>query len=132
MYSVNKLVKYFKLDNVIMSGHIKPSEIWRVNHALILTSRYEGLPLALIEAMLCRRTAIVTNVSGNPEVILDNETAFLAKAPTPEFVDEAMERAWDRRTEWKEIGERACKHIKTIVPEDPVDSFYRQIVSLEF
>lgn len=132
LYSVNKLVKYFKLDNVIMSGHIKPSEIWKVNHALILTSRYEGLPLALIEAMLCRRTAIVTNVSGNPEVIIDNETAFLAKAPSPEFVDEAMERAWVRRAEWKEIGERACKHIKTIIPEDPIESFYRQILSLNF
>lgn len=130
LYSVNKLVKYFKLDKVIMSGHISPEEIWRKNHALILTSRYEGLPLALVEAMLCKRTAIVTNVSGNPEVVIDNETAFLAKAPTPEFVDEALERAWQKRTEWKEIGIKACEYTRTLVPEDPIESFYQELKSL--
>lgn len=128
--SVQKLLKYFALDKVIMSGHISPSEIWKKNHALILTSRYEGLPLALVEAMLCRRTAIVTNVSGNPEVITDNVTGFLAKAAVPEFVDEALERAWKRRDEWEEIGIIACKYIKSIVPRDPIESFFKEIESL--
>ncbi|MEO8209037.1 MAG: glycosyltransferase, partial [bacterium] len=99
-YSINKLKSYFCLDKVNIAGHIKTSEIWNQNHALILTSRYEGLPLALVEAMLCGRVGIVTGVSGNPEIIIDNENGFLAKAATTEFVDEAMERAWGRRSEW--------------------------------
>ena len=114
-----------------MEGHVNPSGIWKKNHALILTSRYEGLPLALVEAMLCKRTGIVTNVSGNPEVIIDNETGFLAKAAVPEFVDEALERAWSRRNEWEEIGIKANKYIKSIVSEDPIDSFFKEIESLE-
>lgn len=129
--SVKKLIKYFNLGKVIMEGHVNPSDIWKKNHALILTSRYEGLPLALVEAMLCKRTGIVTNVSGNPEVIIDNETGFLAKAAVPEFVDEALERAWSRRNEWEEIGIQANKYIKSIVPEDPIDSFFKEIESLE-
>lgn len=129
--SVKKLIKYFNLEKVIMEGHVNPSDIWKKNHALILTSRYEGLPLALVEAMLCRRTGIVTNVSGNPEVIIDNETGFLAKAAVPEFVDEALERAWSRRNEWEEIGIKANKFIKSIVPEDPIESFFKEIESLE-
>ena len=129
--SVKKLIKYFNLEKVIMEGHVNPSEIWKKNHALILTSRYEGLPLALVEAMLCKRTGIVTNVSGNPEVIIDNETGFLAKAAVPEFVDEALERAWSRRNEWEEIGIKANKYIKSIVSEDPIDSFFKEIESLK-
>jgi glycosyltransferase involved in cell wall biosynthesis len=81
--SIEKLKNYFELSNVNIEGYSDPAEIWKKNHALILTSRYEGLPLALVEAMLCGRTSVVTSVSGNPEIITDNETGFLAKAPTP-------------------------------------------------
>lgn len=129
--SVKKLIKYFDIRKIVMQGHVRPPEIWKDNHALILTSRYEGLPLALIEAMLCKRMGIVTRVSGNPEVVIDNENGFLAKAAVPEFVDEALERAWVRRTEWKEIGIKANEYIKTIVPPDPVSIFCKEIESLE-
>ena len=57
----------------------------------MLPSRFEGLPLALVEAMLCPRPAVVTNVAGNTEVIEDGETGFVAAAPTAGHLDEAME-----------------------------------------
>ncbi len=129
-YSVRKLIDYFKIEKINLPGHISPEEIWKNNHALILTSRYEGLPLALIEAMLCKRTGIVTNVSGIPEVMIDNEIGFMAKAPLPEFVDEAMERAWSRRAEWKEIGIKANNYIKTLIVKDPVYNFFKEIDKL--
>lgn len=128
--SVKKLMKYFKLDKVNIEGHVSPVMIWEKNHALILTSRYEGLPLSLVEAMLCGRTAIVTSVSGNPEVVKDNQNGFLAKAATPEFVDEAMERLWIRRSEWKELGAKAKENIRTIIPSNPIDYFFNEINSL--
>ncbi|MEP7145704.1 MAG: glycosyltransferase family 4 protein [bacterium] len=130
-YSINKLKNYFELDKVNIAGHIEPENIWKKNHALILTSRYEGLPLALVEAMLCGRTAVVTDVSGNPEVVTDNENGFLAKAPKPQFVDEALERAWERRTEWRQIGIKAKEHIRSIIPKDPVDHFYKELLKIK-
>ncbi|MDQ3020512.1 MAG: glycosyltransferase [Bacteroidota bacterium] len=130
-FSINKLKSYFNLDKVNIAGHVNPLEIWKQNHALVLTSRYEGLPLALVEAMLCGRTCIVTDVSGNPEIIIDNVNGFLAKAPKVEFVDEALERAWCRRTEWKELGVKAKEYIRTIIPRDPVEYFYNEIKNLK-
>ena len=129
--SLKRLKDHFRLDNVKIEGHVSPEEIWKTNHALILASRYEGLPLALVEAMLCSRTPIVTSVSGNPEVIIDNETGFLAKSATPEFLDEALERAWQQRENWKDIGMKAGKSIRDIVPADPIAYMYDEIMSLD-
>jgi glycosyltransferase involved in cell wall biosynthesis len=111
------------------------TEIWRRHHALILPSRHEGLPLALVEAMLCGRPAIVTRAGGNAEVLDDEESGFLAPAVSPEGLDEAMERAWNRRSEWQKIGLNAARSIRKKVPQDPcaifaekLEAIYRDVV----
>jgi glycosyltransferase involved in cell wall biosynthesis len=95
------------------------AEIWNDHHGLILPSRCEGLPLVLVEAMLCGRVPIVTDVAGNGEVMRDNVTGFLAAAPTEDSLDEALERAWQRRADLQAIGNAAADAIRTLVPPDP-------------
>lgn len=129
--SIVKLKKYFALDKVNVCGHVNITDIWENNQALILTSRYEGLPLALVEAMLCSRLGIVTAVSGNPEIVIDNVNGFLAKAAEVNLVDEALERAWARRAEWEEIGKKARENIICLIPEDPVEYFCSKIKALD-
>ncbi|MCA1632277.1 MAG: glycosyltransferase family 4 protein [Acidobacteria bacterium] len=77
--------------------------IWKTHHALILPSRAEGLPLSLVEAMMCGRPAIVTNVGGNAEVVDDRVTGFLS-APGEDSLDAVLEEAWARRGELSEMG----------------------------
>jgi glycosyltransferase involved in cell wall biosynthesis len=128
---IKNLIKHFGIKNVFVRGFSPTIDIWKENHALISPSRYEGLPLAIVEAMLCGRFAIATNVSGNGEVIIDNENGFIAEAPHAEYLDKAMERAWYRKDEWKEIGENAKKYIKTLVPECPERLFFDELLSHE-
>jgi glycosyltransferase involved in cell wall biosynthesis len=118
------------LASIEFAGHVSDVEgIWAKNHALVLPSRYEGLPLALVEAMLCSRTAIVTDVAGNTEVIEQGITGFVARAPTVSLLDEAMEEAWTRREEWQEMGARARNAIKKLIPADPVGEFCEQLLT---
>jgi len=119
-----------RLTNVRFGGFADPVEIWSKEHCLILPSRYEGLPLAVVEAMLCGRPCIVTDVSGNKELLEDNVTGFVAVAPTVCALDEAMERAWERRGEWREIGERAAKSVRRDVPPDPGKVFADELLTL--
>lgn len=102
--------------------------IWRDHHGLILPSRNEGLPLSIVEAMMCGRTAIVTNVGGNGEVVEDGVTGFVAEASAEADLDEALERAWQRRSEWRAMGELAAKRIRELVPADPAAGFADQLV----
>ncbi|MEI7911052.1 MAG: glycosyltransferase family 4 protein [Verrucomicrobiota bacterium] len=118
-------------DTVKFGGHIADIEsVWRDHHALILPSRYEGLPLSLVEAMLCGRTAIVTDVAGNREVLEDNVTGFLAAAPTVCHLDEAMERAWLQRQHWQSMGTVAAATIRRQVPRDPAQVFADKLLAL--
>lgn len=119
------------LDSVRFAGFIaNPLHIWRTEQCLLLPSRAEGLPLAIVEAMLCSRPCIVTNVSGNAELLEDNVTGFIARAATPHDLDEALERAWIGRSSWQEMGKRAARYVRQVIPADPVQVFVDDLLSL--
>jgi len=128
--SLEQLVKRLDLsERVVFAGHVHVEEIWASNHALVMPSRYEGLPLTMVEAMMCARPVIATDVAGHSEVIEDGVTGFLAKAPTVPSMEEALERGWARRAEFEEIGRAAAKSIRRLVPADPVDVFSTKLLS---
>lgn len=129
--SLLALVQHLELKNVSFCGFTtEVTQIWRDNHALILPSRAEGLPLALVEAMLCGRPAIVTNVGGNSEVLEDEKTGFLVAAPTEQHLDETLERAWQQRNRWREIGLDAHTAIRELVPPNPIEIFADHLTQL--
>ncbi|WP_169517175.1 glycosyltransferase family 4 protein [Azohydromonas australica] len=112
-------------------GHVEDIDnIWATHHALVLPSRYEGLPISLVEALLCGRTAIVTDVGGNAEVLRDDMDGFVAASPTEAHLHEAMERAWSRRDEWQAMGQRAQHRLNTILPPQPAAAFGSRLLEL--
>lgn len=125
------MTQQLKLDNVDFAGqHENIEEIWQKHHALVLPSRFEGMPLVVVEAMLCGRPCIVTDVGGNRELVRDGINGFIAKAPTVELLDETMNRAWERRDQWKEIGLVAAADARQFVSPDPGKDFARELSTL--
>jgi glycosyltransferase involved in cell wall biosynthesis len=129
--SLKRLSRFLGLEQRIrFNGHISDTlEIWQNNHALILPSRYEGLPLSIVEAMLCSRPVITTDVAGNAEFIEHGRTGFVAQYPSVESIDDALEEAWSKRRDWSQIGRSAGKAIRERIPRDPVGIFVRHILS---
>jgi len=93
-------------------------EVWKENHAMLLPSLNEGMPLAIVEAMICGRPVITTDVGGNTEWIRDGKEGFIAGGANIFAIDDAMERAWQRIGEWEKIGNAA--HIRAMELYDPM------------
>jgi glycosyltransferase involved in cell wall biosynthesis len=125
------MARYHGLGSVVFAGHVGDVDaIWRTHHALVLPSRAEGLPLVLVEAMLCGRVPIVTDVGGNAELMEDGVTGFVAASPTEQHLDEALERAWRRRSDWPRIGAEAARSVRATVPADPAGMLAQALVRL--
>lgn len=129
--ALRRWAELLKLPNLTFENFTDDIEkVWSRHHALILPSRLEGMPLVLVEAMLCGRPAIITDVAGARELVRDNVNGFLAKAPTVELLDEAMNRAWENRHRLKEMGEQAAIDVRKFVGPDPTEDFVCELLAL--
>lgn len=118
---LRQLAAHYGLEaRVSFPGHVADvRSIWADHHLLVLASRAEGTPLALVEAMLCGRPAVVTDIGGNTEWIEEGHTGFIAEAPTARSLEGALERAWAARQEWSGMGMRAREAALKRVDHDP-------------
>ena len=125
---LEKLKEQYGLNNVVFAGFTSGIEdIWKTHHALVLPSRLEGLPLVLVEAMLCGRPAIVTDVAGNAELLEEGITGFIAAAATARHLDEALERTWEQRENLCRMGSKAAECVREQVPRDPIGEFVKEL-----
>ncbi len=125
---LRRLQTLYGVESIEFGGFMPDVEaLWARHHALVLPSRIEGLPLVIVEAMLCGRPCIVTDVAGNAELLGDGVTGFVAAAPRPARLDEALERAWARRDDWRAMGLRAAEEVRRLLPPDPIGLFAAEL-----
>ncbi|MBM3255312.1 MAG: glycosyltransferase family 4 protein [Candidatus Omnitrophica bacterium] len=77
---IERLIKRLGLkEQVILSGWRRDiPQILAALDIFVLTSLWEGLPIAALEAMASARPVVVTHTGGISEVITEGETGFLA------------------------------------------------------
>lgn len=78
---------------VTFTGGVPREEMLSLYHqadVFVLPSTYEGLPLAILEAMAASLPTVVTAVSGNPEAVSHGETGWVVPAESAEALAKAM------------------------------------------
>jgi glycosyltransferase involved in cell wall biosynthesis len=118
-------------DKVVFAGHVDDmNAVWREHHALLLPSRHEGLPIAMIEAMWAGRTVIATPAGGIPEMMDPERTGFLARACDTNALHEIMDRAWTQRNQWEAMGAAGRQLVQERIPADPVKVWAEHLLKL--
>jgi glycosyltransferase involved in cell wall biosynthesis len=118
---VERLINLFGLDEKVKFARFARDmkSIWQDSQVMILPSRGEGTSLAMLEAMMCGRPVVATDVGGNREVLEEGLSGWIAEATTPQSLADAMERCWGARNSWASMGARAHESAKRIADEDP-------------
>ena len=72
---------------------------------LVLTSRYDGFGLVVLEAMLAARPVIVSREVGAASFVEEAQCGYVC-GPSPESIYAALLRALETRDQWQEMGRR--------------------------
>lgn len=101
----------------------------------VLSSLSEGISLTLIEAMACELPVVATNVGGNPEVVVEGETGFLAPPQEPSLIagriQELMNNAALRQSFGKCGRLRAVEHFSIKRVGKQYEELYRSVLKVQ-
>ena len=105
-------IKYNLSTKIYFMGYRRDVYNWiNIFDAFILTSKREGLPLTILEAMAMKKIVISTSIGGIPELIVNNYNGILIEERKPQILMKAMEYVYENKKEVKEIVENAYKHL---------------------
>jgi glycosyltransferase involved in cell wall biosynthesis len=80
-------------DTVIFTGFREDApRLMRAFDLFVLPSLHEGLPIALVEAMMLGKPVVVTRAGGTPEVVEDGGPGYLVPSRDPEALADRILR----------------------------------------
>lgn len=120
-------------DSVFLLGHQNnPYEWLQQADIFVLTSLWESLSLALMEAMAIGLPVIATATGGTPELITHLENGYLIPPNSPEALADAIEFLIHHPDIARQMAENARKHIleNYTIPRvvDQIERYYWKIL----
>jgi glycosyltransferase involved in cell wall biosynthesis len=102
--------------------------------AFVLSSRWEGLPMSLLEAGACALPAVATDVAGSREVVVHGKTGLLAAAGDSLALRQAMTRMMrlgqEERAEMGNLARRCIvEHFGLDAVLDRWETLYRELLA---
>jgi glycosyltransferase involved in cell wall biosynthesis len=98
-----------------------------------LTSRYEGLPYAVLEAMALGLPVVATDVVGTRDVVANGINGYLVPPENPAAVADALLRVIENDNLRAELGQRARKLVADRFTLDdmvrPLEALYEELVN---
>jgi glycosyltransferase involved in cell wall biosynthesis len=90
---VERIGSYRLQDKIKLLGMIREVyELYEICNVYVNSSRLEGLPMTIIEAMAHGKSVVATSVGGNSEMVLDGVTGMLVPPDNPEELSNAIAR----------------------------------------
>lgn len=100
-------------DRVAFLGWVRDLEaLYSALDVVVLTSRNEGTPVALIEAAACARPVVATNVGGVADVIREGVNGYLVDAGDHRAVAERVVRLLSNRDLAESLGRAGRMYVK--------------------
>lgn len=129
MGEITKQVSESGLDSRVVLTGFRPdaARLVRIMDLFCLVSFSEGTSMALLEAMAAGIPAIVTDVGGNPEIVLDRHTGWVVPSDDEKAFSEALETATKDPAMRRELGTNAQQRFESEFSFDAMIGNYRHL-----
>jgi len=123
---IRAMVKNLGLEeNVSFTGYLPPQKyrnLLKQVDLLVMTSKAEAFPIALLEAMGMGKSVIATNVGGIPEIVENKQNGVLVEHD-PSKVTDAILYLYRNTNERKTIENKNLEHIKKFDWDPIIDKY---------
>lgn len=116
--SIPNVILLGKLENKIVKKVISSSDV------LIMTSKYEGLPVVILEALALSKPVVSTNVGAIKEIIKDGTNGYLIN---PENIDQMPEKIAKAYENKRLLMENTVSSLKSGFMKSEMQSKYIEI-----
>ena len=102
-------------ERVILTGHFDRPSVMKALQAsdmFVMPSRYEGTPIALLEAAALGRAIVASNAGGIPEMVTNGEHALLAPPENPQALANEILKICTDSALAKRLGHNAQKRVR--------------------
>jgi glycosyltransferase involved in cell wall biosynthesis len=102
-------------DNIHLFGWLRrmPWILKNVDVSVLPSLSREGLPRAMLEAMIAGVVPIVTDVGGNPELVVDDVSGFVVEPGDAQAIRDRILRLYNDRELLKRMSEAARQRVLT-------------------
>jgi glycosyltransferase involved in cell wall biosynthesis len=119
---LERLIKDLDLRaEVELLGHLSRHRLdfyYQLADLVVLTSRSEGIPLVLMEAMARGKVVLAPNITGIPELVLDGKTGFLYRAGSLDDFVSRVEMVHEPTADLAAISSAARQHVSQYFDRD--------------
>jgi colanic acid/amylovoran biosynthesis glycosyltransferase len=113
--SIEELIRDLDLGSDIqLTGHLSRPQLdqcYTAANVVVLTSRSEGIPLVLMEAMARGKPVLAPAITGIPELVLDGENGFLYQPGSLEDFVACVELIYHSESVLGQLGRAARQHV---------------------
>ena len=102
-------------------------EILAASDIFVLPSRWEGLPLTIIEAMMAGLPVVASQVGGVPELVEEGKSGFLVEPRNPHRLAEALSPLLDDPELRFRLGQAGRQRALAHFPLDRMLNTYRTL-----
>lgn len=115
-------------EKIILKGHTSDVKSALAEaHLLLQITHIDAMPLAVMEALAMARPLVVSNVGDMPKWVRENVNGWISEDASIERIDETLEKAWQNRHRWEEMGKASFQLFKEKFPAIPEEFFLKQI-----
>ena len=123
-YGLNSPRNLFFIEEMDRSSTLDAISACR---ALVMTSKREGFPTVLLEAMAMRKPVVAPDHSGCKEIILSREYGFLYKPDSPEDLADKVKEVYDSPAVADKARQRVLEFYDWRVIARKTDALYESV-----